>query len=479
MTPHETAAIAPIARATARQTPISMRFEWNRSLECEHDFEPLTVEGSLPQDLQGAFYRNGPGAFSVNGKGVTHPFEADGVISAVRLDGHTGYGACRITESAELKAERATGRVLYGPNASWMRRLYNVAVGHTAKNTANTNIIHWQGRLFALMEAGLPTEISAHDLRVVGATDLDKAVISLFSAHPHRVEAHRTLYGFGLQYGTTQTHVHLYALPDDQPAHRLGGFALPGLLFQHDFIATENHLVFFIPPVRIKPMQGLLQWGRFDEMLDWRSELGTEVICVPLARPNEPIRFTTDAFYQWHFANAFERDGRIFVDYVRYPEIMSAMNGLAGRPLPENVKFGRVHRAQIDLQRRSMHSEECLDVAVEFPTIAAHATGMQHRFIWLTRAGLNGIIRLDVGAGEAVAYQLPSHQTGGEATFVPRRGASSEEDGYVLMMCSDTTRDRAFLAIFDARDITSGPRAKVWFDHYIPTALHGTWVDRA
>ena len=33
--------------------------------------------------------------------------------------------------------------------------------------------------------------------------------------------------------------------------------------------------------------------------------------------------FTADAFFTWHYANAFERGGEIVVDFVRYPDFDS------------------------------------------------------------------------------------------------------------------------------------------------------------
>lgn len=40
------------------------------------------------------------------------------------------------------------------------------------KNTANTNIIYWAGRLLALWEGGLPHRLEPDSLRTVGAYTL-------------------------------------------------------------------------------------------------------------------------------------------------------------------------------------------------------------------------------------------------------------------------------------------------------------------
>ena len=58
---------------------------WSSDLPREHDFEPLTIEGTLPRSLRGTLYRNGPGQFGQFGTRYTHPFEADGAVTAVRI----------------------------------------------------------------------------------------------------------------------------------------------------------------------------------------------------------------------------------------------------------------------------------------------------------------------------------------------------------------------------------------------------------
>ena len=46
--------------------------------------------------------------------------------------------------------------------------------------------------------------------------------------------------------------------------------------------------------------------GSFDANLAWEPQHGTEVIVVPLASPDKPIRFEVPPFFQWHFVNAWE-----------------------------------------------------------------------------------------------------------------------------------------------------------------------------
>ncbi len=449
---------------------------WTEDLPRQHGFEPLSIEGRLPPELNGTLFRNGPGQFGQFGRRYSHPFEGDGAVSAVRLGGGRAEGAAKITESAGLREERAAGKLLYGLSAGWPRRFANGLRGRQ-KNTANTSVVAWQGRLFALMEAGRPTEIDPTDLSTIGETDLDGVIVSAFSAHPHRVAARQASYNFGLEYGRV-TRLHLYELPDCGAVRHLGAIELDGPPMLHDFIATETHLIFFVSPVRVDVPRMLLQLGGFQDLFRWRPEIGTEILCVPIERPREVVRFSTEAFYQWHFANAYASGNELVVDYVRYPNFDSFYDiGQAGSAHAlAPLEAGRAHRARIDLSRRSLKSEPSSDRACEFPTVAPSSAGRRQRVTYLALDDLGAIGKLDVETGELTAHALPPWQRATEPLFVARPGAHDEADGWLLSLCHDGRAERAFLAVYDAGGLAAGPVARAWFDHSIPITFHGAFM---
>jgi all-trans-8'-apo-beta-carotenal 15,15'-oxygenase len=446
----------------------------SENLPREHGFEPLAVEGKLPAELRGTLYRNGPGLYGQHGTRYSHPFEADGAITAIRFDGGKVLGASRVTPSAGLQEERMAGKVLYGLRAPWWRRVRSALSGRF-KNTANTNVIVWQGRLFALMEAGKPTELDPNDLAFRGETDLDRTVVSWFSAHPHRVASRNALYNFGLEMGR-QPKLHAYELPDVGAARHLGAAVLPGNVMLHDFIATESHLVFFVSPVRVSVPRMLLQIGGFRDLFKWKPELGTDVIAMPIDRPSEVVRFTTDAFYQWHFTNAFDRGRQLVIDYVRYPDFGSFYElGNFGASLDELGK-GFAHRATIDLDERTLRSEVVLARACEFPTVAPGREGREHALSYVAIDTLRGIGKLDARTGALTEHVVPDSQRITEPLFVARPGATREDDGWLLALAHDAPTSRAFVAVYDAARIPDGPIARAWFDHQVPITFHGTFV---
>jgi all-trans-8'-apo-beta-carotenal 15,15'-oxygenase len=236
--------------------------------------------------------------------------------------------------------------------------------------------------------------------------------------------------------------------------------------------------VFFVAPVRVQVARMLLNMGRFTDMFRWRPNHGTEVICVPIDRPHEVVRFTVDPFFQWHFANAHDDGRRIIVDYVRHPDfaVFAGLGELANGGSYAAHAGGRLHRATIDLERRTISSEELCDRRCEFPTIASDRAGRAHASTYLQLDDLAAVGRFDTATGRLVAHELPATQCATEPVFVARPAAQRDDDGHVLALCHDGPSSRAFLAIYDAARIEDGPLARAWFDHPIPITFHGTFV---
>jgi len=207
------------------------------------------------------------------------------------------------------------------------------------------------------------------------------------------------------------------------------------------------------------------------------------VICVPIDRPGEPVRFTVESFYQWHFANAFSRGGELVIDYVRYRDFQSFydLGGMTqGGGYPDSLGDGYLHRAVIDPAARTLRSAPLLaDRACEFPTVARDRQGAEQAVTYVALDGQRAIGKLEVATGRLAAHALPSDQRATEPIFVARPGAAREDDGWVLSLCHDARTARAFLAVYDAAKIPDGPIARAWFDHQVPITFHGAFHPQA
>ena len=83
-----TPAAGPAAAATPGAQPAGYdRADWAsafRNVGLELDDLPLTAaRGTIPAELRGTLYRNGPGRLERGGQWVHHPFDGDGMITAL------------------------------------------------------------------------------------------------------------------------------------------------------------------------------------------------------------------------------------------------------------------------------------------------------------------------------------------------------------------------------------------------------------
>lgn len=452
-----------------------------------HGFEDLRVEGELPKGLRGTLYRTGPGLYERFGKRLEHPFEADAVLSAVRFDGEGGArGAARVLETPGYLEEEAAGRMLYSSGTPWLRRFIH-GLQQKQKNTGNTAIWAWRDQVYALLETAPPIAFDAETLAFQREDDLDGAVVRSFSAHPTRVAKLRTWFNFGLRFGK-ETVLDLYAFPErpeDGAARRIGCVDLPWPGFVHDFVATENYLVFFVCPGRLAMGRALLQLGSFADWFQWRPQDGTQIIVVPLASADDPSthrRFDAESFWVWHFVNGFEDRGELVIDYCRYPNLDSLDAIGSGKAIAPPI----LHRARVNPQgkgSRAFVSEARWDVACEFPRILPARSGSAHGPTWMQTSSdpdHYGLARVALGSdadpsGDAVSVQrwIPeAHQRPSEPIPVAREG----EGSWVVSLCHDELAGASFVAVLDGDAMEAGPVAKVWFDHPVPQTFHGAWV---
>jgi len=465
---------------------------WQRNfvdLEREHGFEPLRVEGTIPELLRGTLYRVGPSLFSDQGRRYGHWFDGDGAVTAVRFEDGRAQGAVRLVQSAILRKERASHRALSGgygslPPGGLLRRL---RAARAAKNVANISIMLWQGRLFALWEGGRPTELAPDDLATIGEDDLGGVILQTFSAHAHRVPSRHAAFNFGVRYGR-HTSLDLFELPDDGPARRLATLQLAGATMIHDFIATKRHLVFFAPPLRLALAPFMLGREAYGDALRWKPEVGTEVLVVPIDRPEEPIRFTAEPFYQWHFANAWDEGETVVLDLVRMPDFRSNV-WLGQLPVaaPSWEWDGRYTRATLDLRTRKASFDTALGVACEFPRIAGRALTDPHRFVYLAAASgdeaahglFDRLARFDVGSGRLETVSLGPDTYPSEPVFVRDRAGAAEDDGWVLSLVYDGRAHSSHVAVLDARHVSDGPVARAHLGHAVPFTFHGQFAPLA
>ena len=75
------------------------------NLEEEHNYVIDDIEGDIPRDLKGTFFRNGPGRQKIGGNKFGHWFDGDGMLCAFTFDDGKAHFKNRYVRTPKYIAE--------------------------------------------------------------------------------------------------------------------------------------------------------------------------------------------------------------------------------------------------------------------------------------------------------------------------------------------------------------------------------------
>jgi len=147
-----------------------------RSLLSEHDYG-ARIEGTLPADLRGTLYRNGPGLFDRAGLRKRCIMDGDGMVQAFAFGEQGVRFRNRFVRTRKFREEEAAGRFLYpswstqAPGGLWA----NAFEADAIQSQASITVYHRNGALLAFDDTGQPWELDPETLETRGETRLGLA----------------------------------------------------------------------------------------------------------------------------------------------------------------------------------------------------------------------------------------------------------------------------------------------------------------
>jgi carotenoid cleavage dioxygenase len=86
------------------------------------------------------------------------------------------------------------------------------------------------------------------------------------------------------------------------------------------------------------------------------------------------------------------------------------------------------------------------------------------------------VLKHDLDAGTTAVHDFGPTSVSGEAVFVPRDGATAEDDGWLLTIVSDAATLTSALHVVHAQDLGGGSVAVVDLPQRVPLGFHGNWI---
>ena len=444
----------------------------------EADAPDLEIEGDFPESLRGTLYRNGPNPqFSPRDR--YHIFSGDGMIHAFSIaDGRVSYRN-RWVRTNKWKLENAAGRALFGTFGNPMTT--DPSVHGESFNVANTNILAHGGRLLALEEGNPPFELAPDSLESIGPWDFSQRLVGPMTAHP-KIDPHTgemLFFGYGLG-GMGSPEMRLNVVAADGTLTRADTFEAPYASMVHDFVVTENWIVFPIFPATMN-LERAIAGG---PPIAWEPDRTSRLGLLRRDRPIEELRWIeAEACYVFHPMNAFEEEGRLRVDFLRYDSAPGFPGADGGRPDPTKA-IARLERWSIDLEGDGVTIDVLDDLASEFPRLDERYAGLPYRHGYMASTEGEGgrdvlfdqLVHVDLHRQSFDRWHAGKDAFVSEPIFVPRGDDAPEGEGFVLAVVYLGADNRSDLMVFDASHLAAGPIGRARLDHRVPFGFHGNWV---
>ncbi|GAB5451359.1 MAG: carotenoid oxygenase family protein [Halioglobus sp.] len=450
-------------------------------IEC--DAPDLVIEGELPADLQGVYFRNGPDPLYPPRDGDEyHWFHGDGMIQRFEFAAGRVSWKNRWVRTEKYELERAAGESLFGVLGNPMKADPSVAEEHY--NTANTHIVWHGNRLMALMEGTIAVELEPDTLKTVGNFDYDGQIDGPITAHPKFDHASGEMVFFGNQAkGPFSEFLRLNIADRNGKLIKNEMIEAPFPSFAHDFFVTERYVVFPVYPLVFnleRAMAGGLPMA-------WEPDRGAHFGVMPRDGSADDVRwFDMDARWSFHMVNAWEEGGNIVID-------ICASNATQFAPKLDGTMANTSEGLSPSLRRWTIDvsgsgkgvAEEIIDgdTTGEFPRTDDRYMTRQHRHAYLAGSTeqqliFNQILHYDMRTGSCKRWGDGGYLFG-EPVFAPRTADADEGDGYLLNLAYNKGTGLSEMLVLDAADVESGPVCRAHLPLRIPAGFHGSWVGAA
>ncbi|MFK8043043.1 carotenoid oxygenase family protein [Congregibacter sp.] len=448
----------------------------------------LAVEGELPTDLVGGYFRNGPNPV-YEPKNRYHPFDGDGMVHGVYFKGGEASYSNRWIKTEALEGERQSGRSIspgvMGP--------FDYSVSPFGiKDTSNTDVAYYRNQLITMWyNAGNPCALHGQSLDTMQGFDIAGRKHRRMSAHS------------SVDWATGEF---LFFDYGDEPPFMTYGVAdasgkllheteveLPGPRLPHDMGYTENYMVLHDLPF-FHDMNVLRQHRR--RVLTFHTDIPTRFGIAPRypdrAGSSAVKWFECEPCYILHTSNCWEEGDWVIMDGCRSTNPMPDAGGDGGE-LAHMLAYMRLeannYRWRFNLKTGEVREGDLDDLNTEFNKINLHFKGVKSRYAYHQRIPLlhegghtlrfTGLVKYDNDSGRRWEWDYGPGVFGSEAVFAPRVGAgrdSAEDDGYVITLATDSKDWSSWSLVFDASDIEQGPIARVRMPQRVPYGFHATWV---
>ncbi|MFF3653259.1 carotenoid oxygenase family protein [Streptomyces sp. NPDC002181] len=465
------------------------------NLPHEVDMDDVPVRGKLPQWLSGSLLRNGVGKLDLGVDHLEHWYDGLSLLQRFTFSAGKVSYRCRFLHSPAYLAAEKDGRLHHrslfaDPGHDILRGEQTEFVAEGVN--ANITFTRIKEAVIALCDHPMGVEIDPVTLETRDLYDL-KA-----SQHggPGSVAAPAHLqrdYKRGLEYsvhtcfGPNPTYDVIVTDVATGTKSVLNSIPVQGRpSIRHSFALTENYLVLLQYPLGTDPakVEAMIA-GDLPRAATWSWAEETPVKIYIVSRNDGSLVHVmeTDAMYCMHNANAYEHGDTIVMDLVAYDGAEHWGDYvIARRRSGAPLSTGQLRRYTLPLKGAGKADYEVVSSqTMELPTYnVGQYNTLGYRYVYaagqrqdLPEVAYNQVVKADTASNVSTVW-FEDGCFPGEPVFVPRPGATAEDDGVLLSLVLDSRSRTSFLLVLDARELTEIARAQL--DTFIPYGFHGQFM---
>jgi carotenoid cleavage dioxygenase-like enzyme len=475
-----------------RKFPDTVHFtHLNRPIRIEWSMGNMAVEGRIPEEIHGAFFRAVPDPAHPPLFDDDHVLSSDGMVSRFYIENGAIDHDIRYVRTPRYEAERKARRSLFGRYRNRFTDLPEVR--DLDRAVVNTTSVWHAGRLLMTKEDTRAYEVNPHTLETVGPHDFDGKLRSETMTAQVRVDpVTGEMFFFGYQAAGLCTNDVAYCIADkDGNLVSEQWFQQPYCSSIHDFAITEKYAIFPIFPtlVNIERLKsGGVHWIHEQEEDSWLA------IMPRYGNVSEMRWFKgPKGVSAYHFVNAFDEGDVVNIDIC-----LSNTNAFPFMHKPEDrfdprTLQGGLTRWSVDMSKPDAQLQQrVIGPPGDLPRLRDCDQGRPYTHFWMPsfdpRIGppvpggpvgstFNSLLRVDLASGRVDQLHFGPGHAFNEPVHVPSK--TPGHDGWLLTVVDheiDPTRHESALYVLDAGDITAPPVAKVQMPLPLRPQVHGWWV---
>jgi all-trans-8'-apo-beta-carotenal 15,15'-oxygenase len=451
--------------------------EWDGRVEC--------ASGEVPAFVRGTYYLNGPARFRIGNLRYRHWLDGDGMVSRLCFSADGVHFKNRYVQSTKAVKEQAAGRALFRTFGTSFQDSRLNRVKNGLESPVNVSVYPFGDYLLAFGEQGLPWRLDLNTLETVGQFTFGGRLndASPMAAHPKFDTETGEMFNFGIFFSSQTPRLYFYCFGSDGLRYRKA-FPLPYPCSVHDFSLSKRYAIFYLSPYLLDINNILRNGQTVMDSLRWEPDRESQLVVLDRRSGEVAASATCGNRYCLHLINSFERDGCIYVDLLEFATPIYSEY----QPVPslfQTVPAGGPVRLIVDLHSKELAQRTEIEYpkAPDFPTVDPRLATQDYEEFWML--GISGTGRDGTKFFDQLAharwsqsqvqdvYECPPQcYLGGEPVFIGEPGSPG---GVVVCQEFDARHKKSYFLLFDARQVSAGPRARIALEHVLYLGFHAVF----